>query len=318
MKDINEMNEMNGMDEMNQEEEEEEKVEITSFNDALDSLIIFSEKVLAYGATGELNLSSLGSKSSPIQVGLNSYRVMYNKSRDLPGHINRFKEVYEKCRPQFVKDVSMEDFMSWFADKSSFTIMPQTGSKSKICLSIIFRNCARIAANISADSEKYPQKAEELLNDPAAVYPEHFMISLFRIFYHCAEQIDRQTMIVPRIEELERSLGLSKNEVPQTGDFMSEVMNGGRDFLEEMTGQKLPKNMQMPKGMGNMDIKSMMKGFSSDPINKEKFQKIFKGVDCKNPAQIPNIVSNLLTTMAETANQVPEPVQRANAATSNS
>lgn len=308
------MNNMDQADEMN--EVEEEKFEVTSFNDALDNLIIFSEKVLVYSATGELNLSSLGSRTNAIQTGLNSYRVMYNKSREFAGHLNRFKEVYNNCRPQFVKDVSMEDFMTWFADKSSFTITPQSGSKSKICLSIIFRNCARIAANISADSEKYPHKAEELLNDPAAVYPEHFMISLFRIFYHCAEQIDRQTMIVPRIEELERSLGLNKNEVPQTGDFMSEVMNGGRDFLEEMTGQKIPKNIKFPAGVGNMDIKSMMKGFSSDPGNKEKFQKIFKGVDCKNPSQIPNIVSNLLTTMAETAAEEPEAVKRANAATS--
>jgi len=301
-------------DEIN-EVEGEEKLEVMSFNEALDSLIIFSEKVLVYGATGELNLSSMGAKSNAFQTALNSFRVLYNKNRDLPGYINRFREVYNTCRPQFVKDVSMETFMTWFADKSSFIITPQAGSKSKIYLSIIFRKCANISANISADSEKYPQKAEELLNDPAAVYPEHFMIALFRIFYHCAEQIDRQTMIVPRIEELERSLGLNKNEVPQTGDFMAQVMDGGRDFLEEMTGQKLPKNMKLPPGMGNMDIKSMMKGFTSDPGNKEKFQKIFKGVDCKNPAQIPNIVSNLMTSMAEAANEVPEAVKRANAAT---
>ena len=289
--------------------------EVTSFTDALDNLIIFSEKVLVYGATGELNLSSIGSKSNAIQTGLNGYRGIYSKTRDSPKHVEKFKEVYDVCRPLLVKDVSMEEFMNWFDKKSAFTILPTAGSRNKICLSIIFRKCAVIAANIASDSEKYPQKAEELLNDPAAVYPEHFMISLFRLFYHCAEQIDRQTMIVPRIEELERSLGLNKNEVPQTGDFMAQVMDGGRDFLEEMTGQKLPKNMKLPAGMGNMDIKSMMKGFSSDPGNKEKFQKIFKGVDCKNPAQIPNIVSNLLTTMAETAAEEPEAVKRANAAT---
>lgn len=292
-----------------------EKIEVTSFIEALDNLIVFAEKILHYDTTGGLSVSSLGSKSNAIQTGLNGYRVIYNKTRQSTKHVEKFKEVYDRCRIQFLKEIPLDDFMEWFG-KQGFTITPLPNSRNKICLTIIFRNCVRIAENIAAESEKYPQKAEEILNDPAAVYPEHFMLHIFRIFYHCADETDRQTMILPQIEELERALGLRQNEVPQVSDSLTDALEYARETLDELDiGFKLPKNSKLPKGM---NMKQALDQAKNNPDAKKFLKDAFQGVNLNDPKNLPNAIGKLLGKMTENASTVPEAVQRANEATADS
>lgn len=289
-----------------------EGVEVTSFTVALDNLIVFAEKILHYDTSGGLSLSSLGNKSNAVQTGLSGYRTVYNKTRQSPKHVEKFKEVYDKCRLQFLKEMPLDDFMEWFG-KQGFTITPQPNSRNKICLTIIFRNCVRIADNIAADAERYPQKAEELLNDPAAVYPEHFILYLFRIFYHCADETDRQTMIVPQIEELEKALGLRQNEVPPVSNSLTEVLDYARDTLEDLDiGFKIPKGAKLPQGM---NWKQALDQAKQNPEARGALKEVFQGVDLNDPKNLPGAIGKLLGKMSDNAKEVPEAVKRANEAT---
>lgn len=300
--------------EENQFEEEENIVALT-FTDALDNLIVFAEKILHYDTSGGLSISSLGNKSNAVQTGLTGYRSIYNKTRTNPiKHIEKFKEVYNQCRSQFIREISLDDFMEWFQNKG-FTITPQPNSRNKFCLTIIFRNCVRIAQNIAEEADRVsPEKAEELFNDPAAVYPEHFMLYLFRVFYHCADETDRQTMIISRIEELEKALGLRKDETPPvSGDLMDVLNYASSEFAElGIKMPKLPSNAKMPPGMS---LKQLMTEAKKSGKAKEAFKEMFDGVDLTNPKHIPGVVNKLMTKMGENATEIPEAVKRANEAT---
>lgn len=154
-------------------------------------LFVFCEEVMSYN------------KQNTVQ----SYHSIYNFK-----HFERFKEVYRLCRPQFIKDMPLKDFINWFKN------VPEQG----FCLSIIFRKCSKIATDIETEADKYFFRPEEILNNPAAVYPERFILYLFRIFYYCADKIDRKTLIQPRIEELENMLGIRKRkDIPY--DFLLDV-----------------------------------------------------------------------------------------------
>ena len=287
-----------------------EKIEVASFPETLDNFIVFAEKVLQYDTTGELKLTSLGNQSNAVQAGLNGYRAVYNKTRTSPKHVEKFREVYVKCRSLFLKELPLDAFMEWF-EKMGFTIMPQEKSRNKIHLTIIFRNCVRIAEHIAAEAEKHPEKESQLLNDPAAVYPEHFMLYLFRLFYHCADETDRQTMLVSRIEELETTLGLRKNEVPLVSDGLSDLFSAAREMAEGI-GLKIPKNTPAFSGS---QFKEVLTQFTKNDDTKKALKGIFEGVNINDPKEIPGAIGKLLNKMQQTASEPPEAVQRANNAT---
>lgn len=290
---------------------EGEKIEIASFTETLDNFILFAEKVLQYDTTGELKLTSLGSQSNAVQAGLSGYRGVYNKTRSSSKHMEKFREVYLQCRPQFLKEIPLDAFMEWFENKG-FTIMPQEKSRNKIHLTIIFRNCVRIAEHIAAEAEKHPEKESQLLNDPAAVYPEHFMLYLFRLFYHCADETDRQTMLIIRIEELETNLGLRKNEVPLVSDGLSDLFSAAREMAEGI-GLNIPKNTPAISGT---QFKEVLTSFTKNEDTKKALKNVFDGVNINDPKEIPSAIGKLLNKMATTAQETPEAVKRANEATS--
>ena len=285
-----------------------------SFSETFDHFLIFAEKVLEYSPSGELQLN-LNASGNAVKAGLNGYRSVFNKSRESSKHVEKFREVYMKCRPAFLKELSMDAFMEWFsADNRSFTITPQEKSRNKICLSIIFRNSVRIAEQIADQAEKHPEKAEQLLNDPAAVYPEHFMLYLLRLFYHCADETDRKTMIIPRIQELESQLSLKKDEVPMVSNGISDIFGAISDIARE-AGLDIPKNAPQINGS---QIKEALGMLTSDENVKKGIKDVFGGVDLKNPKNITGVIGKVLEKMTQTAQETPEPVKRSMEATADS
>lgn len=288
----------------------EEPVEATkgipSFTETMDSFLILAEKVLHYDTSGELIVQTSG-QASGIQMALNGYKMIYDKTRDPPTkHIEKMKEVYAKCRSFFLRDTPLEDFMKWLGDESSFVIAPSANSRNRLYLTSIFRNCSRIASHIADKAARSPEQAEELYNNPAAVYPEYFTLYLLRMFYHCAGPSDRETLIAPRIKELEKMLNLAEDEVPIISDGLSELMSMAGELASDM-GLEVPKNAgkingtQLKQAMGewtkNADMKSTLKSF-------------FEGVDLKNTKDFPSAIGMILGKMQETAQAIPEPVQR--------
>lgn len=280
-----------------------------SFTTTFDNFFILAEKVLQYNLEGELILGS--SKTNGITAGFNDYRTIYNQTRDSPKHLEKLKEVYLKCRLLFLKETNMEDFMEWFRDKSSFIIAPREKSNRKLYLSVIFRKCCKVAEHIAEEADRRPEKSDQLLADPAAVYPEHFMLCMMRLFYHCADEIDRTTMILPRIDQIEKMLGLKKDEVPMVSDGLTDLFSSMTEVAREV-GLEVPKEAPQINGT---QFREALSGMTKSPEAKQMIKDLFQGVDLKNVNDLPSAIGKILGKMQETASKVPEPVQRSLEAT---
>ena len=280
------------------------------FTTALDNFFILAERVLEYNAGGELILGS--SKTNGIRTGFNGYREIYNQTRESKKHIEKFTEVYKKCRPEFIKEPnSTEDFMVWFRDNSSFIVSPMIKSPRKLYLTVIFRKCCKIVENIDDEAKRAtPEKADQLLSDPASIYPEHFMLCLFRIFYHCADEIDRRTMILPRIKELETMIGISKHEVPAATDGLSDFFTSMTQMARE-AGVEVPAG-QIPQVSGN-EFRDAMAGMTKDPQVKGIVKELFAEV--KGAKDLPSAIGQIFAKMQTNAAQLPVPVQKSMDAT---
>lgn len=279
---------------------------IPAFPETFDHLLILAEKVLKYDTSGDMIISTTG-QANALQVGLNGYRAVYNKTRTSTKHLEKFTEVYGKCRAQLIKDAPLEEFMEWF-EKTSFVISPTAQSRNKIYLTAIFRNCCRIATRLAQELEKDPDQ----LSNPAAVYPEYFMLYLLRIFYHSADETDKNALIIPRIKELEKTLNLSSDEAPVIGDGLSELISAVTDVASDL-GLDIP---EMKNGFNGTKLRETINQFTKNGQAKNTIKELLGGVDLKDPKNLPNIIGNIVNKMQQTAEAVPEPVRRSMEATS--
>lgn len=284
-----------------------------TFQEIFDGFLNFAEKVLQYDTTGEFKLSVTGSQSNAVQAALVGYREVYAKTRTSDKHLEKFREIYQNCRPFFLKDIALDEFMDWF-ESTSFSIIPTEKSRRKIYLTVIFRNCVRIASRLADEAARFPEKEEQLLSDPASVFPEQFMLYLFRIFYYCADETDRQTMINSRIQELEKTLNLGENENPVSTDGLLDIMSAAREMAEDI-GISMPK--EAPKISSNQ-FKEVLGQFTKNDELKKGLKGAFEGININDPKEIPNVIGRLLNKMSQAATTPPEAVQKSLNATADS
>jgi len=282
---------------------------VPDFVETFDNFLILAERVLQYDTSGEMVVSMTG-QSNALQLGLKRYKLVYGQTKQSQKHLQKFQEIYEKCRGCFIK-MDLEEFMSWFEEKSSFVISPTPNGRSKLYLTVIFRSCVRIAQHIAEQAEKNPSKAEQMYRDPAAVYPEYFMLYLMRIFYHAADELDRKKLIQPKLKELEQTLGLNEDEAPVIGDGFSELMNAAGEIASEL-GLDIPKGGM---GVGGKELRQALNQIRSDGETKDTVKQFLAGLDLKNTKDFPSMIGKVLNKMQETAGQVPEPVQKSMDAT---
>ena len=128
--------EKEGVETVEQPAQEVKNESQPSFTTTFDHFLNFADKVLQYNITGDLVLTSTGNQSNAIQTSLANYRKVYNQTRESSKHIEKFGEVYARCRLQFLNEISIDDFMDWF-QKTSFVISPQEKSRSRILLTAI-------------------------------------------------------------------------------------------------------------------------------------------------------------------------------------
>lgn len=280
--------------------------EIVGFTETMDSFLILAEKIFQYDVSGKMLMKSSG-QNNGMKTAFLGYKAIYNRTRSPPKkHMEKMAEVYAKCRTVLMKDEPIDEFMLWFHDNTSFVISPTATSKNKLYLTSIFRNCSRIAMCIAEEAKKNPDKANDLLNDPAAVYPEQFTLYLLRMFYHCAEASDKNTIIKPKIEQLESMLSLDKNETPSTSDGISDIFSVAADIASGI-GLNIPNEM---KDIDKDQFKQIINEFSSNDDMKNTIKSFFSGVDIKNANDLPGAITKVFSKMQETADTVPEPVRR--------
>lgn len=286
-------------------EEVEEEFTIPTFTETMDSFLLLAEKTFKYDTSGEAVFSSGSKQNSGMKVAFNGYKTIYNKTRSPPTkHIEKMKEVYDKCRAHLLETESVEEFMVWFNEKSSFIITPSATSRNKLYLTSLFRSCSKIAISLADEAKRDPSKADEILSSPAAVYPEQFTLLLLRMFYHCADPSDKETLIVPKIEELQSMLGVEGKEAPSMNDGLGDIMSMAGDIA---AGLGLP----IPSGaLDSKMLKRSMNEWSNNEEMKSTIMNFFSGVDLKNPKDLPNAISKVFSKMQENADAVPEAVQR--------
>lgn len=277
---------------------------IPTFVETMDSFLLLAEKTFQYDSNGELSVGT--GQNSGMKVAFNGYRTIYNKTRTPPTkHIEKMTEVYQKCRSKLLSSESMEEFMFWFNDESSFVIVPTATSKNKLYLTSIFRACSKIAMAVADEARRDPSRVDEILNTPAAIYPEQFMLLLLRMFYHCADPSDKETLVQPKILELQEMLGVSGSEAPSSNDGLNDIMAMAGDIASSMG---MPKEKMA--AIDTAAIRKTMNEWAQNDIMKETVKNFFSGVDLKNPQDLPNVISKVFAKMQENIDTVPEPVKR--------
>jgi len=276
-----------------------------SFQETFDQFLKFSEQVLKYNLSGDLILLSSGNKSNAIKTGLEGYKRIYRETRTSSKHVDKFKEVYQKCLPQLKRSSDVDKFMDWFQNQS-FIIQPKEKSRNKIHIVAVFRNCCRIAEHISDEAEKHPQNSEQYYNDPAAVYPEQFMLYLFRLFTFCCSPSENEKYLQPNIGDLESTLGLTKDEVPASSDGYSDLFSVATEMAKEI-GIDIPANSAPINGN---QFREALGTLTQDDKTKSAIKGIFSGINLQNPNDLSGAIGKILERMQQTAQEVPDPVQR--------
>jgi len=281
-----------------------------TFNETFDHFLVFCERVLE-STTDSLGLK-LSRRPNAILIALNGYKKVYNETRNSLGHKELFAAIYNKCRYLFIKNTSLHEFMEWFKKAPGMIIAPQTKSRNKIMLSAIFRKCCKIAEDIEEEADKYPVKSDELYNDPAAIYPETFMLNLFRMFGQCCDKTDKNTIIKSKIKEIEDSLGLDKDQNYPESDGVSQLFSTAKDLARNI-GIEIPENSP---NMSGRDFQNALNSVIGDSNTKNALKDIFKGINLKDQTNIPDVIGKVLNRMKDNAKNIPEPLKKSLEATS--
>lgn len=270
----------------------------STFQEVFDHFLIFCEKTLQHNSKTELLLKS---RPNIIYVSLDRYRKVYNKTRESSGHLEKFREIYNKCRSKILND-ELEEFMEWFREQT-FKITPTEKSKSVIHITVIFRNCCRMAEEILEKAER--TKDDSSYSDPAFLYPESFMLHLFRIFYHCADETDRTTIISKFVEKLESTLDVTKGDAA-TGDGLNDLFSAAQNMARGI-GLEMPKDTPSFSGK---QFRDAIKSVTTDPQITETIKDVLSGVNLNDPSNIPTALSKLVERMNLNAKEVPPGIQK--------
>lgn len=287
-----------------------EKKEEVLFQDVLDSFLIFSEKVLSYSHDGVKKVSE--NSSNKLKICLGYYKDVFNKTRTKKIHLTLFEEVYKKCRPLMLAYPDIQEFMGKFMNET-IVIKINKESNSRIYLSAIFRYCTKIAQEID---KKYQDKLEhDAINDPASAYPESFMLHLFRLFSFCADETDKNQLLNPKVEQLERSLNLKPNEAPSAGGSgFDSILHFSKKIAKEF-GLNMPPQIDT---MATSDVEGMINNLMKNEQLKGSVKEALGNIDYSDPSKLQDVFTNLAKVMESNVKNPPADLVKAMNTTANS
>lgn len=273
-----------------------------TFAALLESFLDFAEKVLRYDVSGDMRVFS--SQNTGLLAGLNGYREVFSKTRTSAKHLDKFREIYAQCKGWLQKCHTLDQFMEWFRE-TNFVVEPTEKSRRKLYVSAIYRNCLRVATHLSEEAERYKDRGDQILSDPAAVYPEQFMLYLFRIFSHCANPPD--AIITQYIDELQKTLNVDGQVVPASSDGLGDFISIVRDIAPEL-------GVNIPKDAPSITVTQLKVALGEVTHNKEftgMLKNVLGGINFNDPKNIPTALGRILEKMSETANTPPPAVREA-------
>lgn len=273
-----------------------------TFPELFEQFLVFCEQILKYHVSGDLILNPKEKHPNKLQVGLKRYQRIFAETRDSKKHIDKFKEVYLKCRPMLI-EMTLDQFMLRF-QKESLILSIEEGSQTKIYLTVFFNKCCKIAKHVDEESRK-SLTPDLYLEDPASAYPEMFMLHLYRLFTFCASEEDVRKYLQPKIEELEETLDVKKDEVPTFSTGMNEFY-GAFQNLADKVGLKIPQNGKLTDHQFMQTMNQAM----NDPKMIDSLRGMFGGMDLNDPKTVYESIMKALGEMQKNAQMMPEGVQK--------
>jgi hypothetical protein len=250
--------------------EENDNFDSTIFDTEMRAMFEHMENIISTNEASKLKLNIGNQTTNPILRCLNQYKKFYEKSEPID-HRPYFVETFNKYRSYILKGYT---FDTWLTQNNVFI---QFGDGPKFNLNrLMLSACYNTALRLQSEAQKKVDGLPDIQdnNYPELIYPETFMLHLYRIFEQCCETEADKKKLAPLIAELEDVLGIDSGAVAESAP--------GTNGVGELIGTVLNKfGVKPPPG-------------SSMPSNKE-MQEVISGI-FNNP-QATNLIGNLFNQL---------------------
>lgn len=204
--------------------------------------------------------SFLGSSGTNSLRNLQRYQTIYNMT-DVQTHIPYFQKLFRNYREDILnvlrddKWLQDENVVIQFGDELEDSELKKRSAKRKIEISSIYKNALQLRESVEESIKGLPDVAQESCQE--LIYPEIFLLHLFRIFsaiYPQNKELQRN------IQVLEKDLGGSLTKKP--GNPLENLAENAKQLLSGV----LPGNFKIPS---NEEINQKFETAMKDPLVSE-------------------------------------------------
>ena len=192
---------------------------------------------------------------------LQRYRIVYNMTTP-DDHIPYFQKLFRNYRSELL-EILKED--KWLIEGSVVIqygedfedeLLRKRAEKRKIELSQIYKYAVQLKKSVEESLRGLPESVQEQSQE--LIYPDIFLLHLFRILYAIYPQNKEVQKVV---QTLEKDLGISSNQRK-----MNPVLEGLAENAKNLFGGVLPGNLKIPS---NEEMSQKLEEAFKDPVVNE-------------------------------------------------
>jgi hypothetical protein len=192
---------------------------------------------------------------------LQRYRIVYNMTTP-DDHIPYFQKLFRNYRSELL-EILKED--KWLIEGSVVIqygedfedeVLRKRAEKRKIELSQIYKYAVQLKKSVEESLRGLPESVQEQSQE--LIYPDIFLLHLFRILYAIYPQNKEVQKVV---QTLEKDLGISSNQRK-----MNPVLEGLAENAKSLFGGVLPGNLKIPS---NEEMSQKLEEAFKDPVVNE-------------------------------------------------
>src|SRR5947209_2545967 len=232
-------------------------------------------------------------KTNPALAALKKYITTYNRTSPWE-HIEFFMAVYQKYRSAIKIGYKNDE---WLKVETVNIRYGDSKSPIRIPLSMIYNLACKIRDLVKEELKGLP---DEMYEDKVElIYPDVFMLHLYRVFYECVifhqnvKFKDDANEIKTIIQEIEKELKVEPEaELNTTGSgMMGGIMNMATKVMGQL-GIKPPENAKLPS---EQELGNVITSVFDNPNTKSVIGGIFNNLkDCTDIGQVMNKLAGTL------------------------
>lgn len=270
----------------------EPPIDIKAFDTNLSKFLALMKEIINCHEQRKLNLSS---NKNPVLTRLEKYIKTYDRTKP-EEHIWYFKKIYESNCPAILRGPEKDNWLKTGNIIIQFGEDVGRSTDIKIHLSIIYGT----ACKLQSDTKKSLAGLPNLDESEELMYPNLFLLHLYRIFYEIAETKGEKEQISSYINSLEKSTG-NKNTKKESNDPLNGILGTVTDLMGQM-GMKLPEGQKLPS---QDDLGKMLGSVMNNPQTKSLLGNMMQEMkECKNLGDVVNkLVNNLGSVGVDPATQ---------------